>query len=118
MTIRQLLVPVANIGTSIGIYMVMFGAFLGLTGLAKLGVFLFGGFVMFTVVTLPVEIDASIRAKKALLESGKIISGEEARGVRQVLTAAAATYLAAAVTSVLQLFYWAFRAGLLGGRRE
>lgn len=117
MTIRQLLVPVANIGTSMGIYMVMFGAFLGLTGLAKLGVFLFGGFVMFTVVTLPVEIDASMRAKKAL-ESGRIISGEEARGVRQVLTAAAATYLAAAITSVLQLLYWALRAGLLGGRRE
>ena len=116
MTFRQLLVPIANIGTSIGIYMVMFGAMLGMMGLAKFGVILFAGFTLFTIVTLPVEIDASLRAKKAL-EHGTFLTREELSGVNQVLTAAAATYLAAALTAVLQLLYWAFRAGLFGKRR-
>ena len=117
MSIRQQLVPVANIGTSLGIYMVMFGAFLGMTGLAKLGVLLFGAFVLFTVITLPVEIDASIRARKLLLENN-IVTGEEARGVSSVLMAAAATYLAAALSAILQLLYWAMRAGFIGSRDD
>lgn len=114
MTIRQKMVPVANIGTNVGVWMVIIGAMIGATGLAQLGVFLFGAFVLFTLITLPVEIDASVRARKALL-SLNIIDEREARGVSQVLTAAAATYLAAAVSAVLQLLYWAMRAGLLGG---
>ncbi|MBM76165.1 MAG: peptidase [Proteobacteria bacterium] len=117
MKLRQDLVPIANIGSSLGIYMVMFGAFLGISGLAKLGVFIFAGFVLFTLVTLPVEIDASLRARKALI-AGKIVSGKEAQGVQEILTAAAATYLAAAVTAILQLLYWALRAGLIGGSRD
>ena len=117
MSIRQRLVPVANIGTSMGLYMVMFGAMLGMTGMAKLGVLLFGGFVLFTVVTLPVEIDASLRARKLLLENN-IVTGEEAKGVSSVLMAAAATYLAAALSAILQLLYWAMRAGLLGSRDD
>ena len=117
MSIRQQLVPVANIGTSLGIYMVIFGAMLGMTGLAKLGVFLFGAFVLFTVVTLPVEIDASMRARRLLIENN-IVTGEEARGVSSVLTAAAATYLAAALSAILQLLYWAMRAGLLGSQDD
>lgn len=117
MSIRQQLVPVANIGTSAGIYMVIFGAMLGMTGLAKLGVVLFGAFVLFTIVTLPVEIDASMRARRLLLEN-HIVTGEEARGVSSVLTAAAATYLAAALSAILQLLYWATRAGLLGSRDD
>jgi len=117
MGFRQVLVPVANIGTQAGIWMVIIGAMIGLTGIAKLGVFLFGGFVLFTIITLPVEIDASSRAKKLLL-SNNIVTKEEAVGVSAVLTAAAATYLAAALTSLLQLFYFAMRAGLLGGRDD
>ena len=117
MSIRQALVPVANIGTSIGVWMVMIGAMIGALGIAKLGVFIFGGFVLFTVITLPVEIDASVRARKLLL-ANNIVTGEEAKGVSAVLMAAAATYLAAALQSIMQLLYFAFRAGLLGGRRE
>jgi Zn-dependent membrane protease YugP len=117
MSVRQALVPVANIGTSIGVWMVMIGAMIGALGIAKLGVFIFGGFVLFTVITLPVEIDASVRARKLLL-ANNIVTGEEARGVSAVLMAAAATYLAAALQSIMQLLYFAFRAGLLGGRRE
>lgn len=117
MALRQKMVPVANIGTNIGVWMVILGAMLGFTGLATLGVALFAGFVAFTLVTLPVEIDASRRAKAALLSTG-LINAREAQGVSQVLTAAAATYLAAAVSAILQLLYWAMQAGLLGGRQD
>jgi hypothetical protein len=113
MTIRQKMVPVANIGTNLGVWITIIGLIVGLTGLAKIGVFLFGGFVAFTLVTLPVEFNASSRAMDTL-ESHSILSRDELGGVREVLTAAAATYLAAAVAAILQLLYWAFRAGLLG----
>lgn len=117
MALRQKMVPIANIGTNLGMILVGIGAMIGAMGLAQLGVVLFAGFVLFTVVTLPVEFDASRRAYNALTTSG-IVLPQEAAGVRNVLTAAAATYLAAAVTAILQLLYFAFRAGLLGGRRE
>ena len=116
MSLRQNLVPVARIGTSMGIWMVMIGAFVS-QFVAQLGVLIFGGFVLFTVITLPVEIDASIRARKLLIKDN-IVTGEEARGVSAVLMAAAATYLAAALQSILQLLYFAHRAGLIGGRRN
>lgn len=112
MKLRQKMVPVANIGTNLGLWITIAGIFMGITGLATVGVALFGGAVLFTLVTLPVEFDASARAKKVLVGQG-IVRGEEARGVSQVLNAAAATYVAAAVTAVLQLVYWAYRAGLM-----
>lgn len=117
MRFRQTMVPVANLGTQAGIWMVIIGAMLGISGLATLGVLLFAGFVVFTLVTLPVELDASWRARR-VLEEHKLLQGEELTGVTRILTAAAATYLAAAATAVLQLFYWAYRAGLIGGRRN
>lgn len=117
MALRQKMVPVANLGTNLGVLMVMGGLVIGAAGVAQLGVILFGGFVLFTLVTLPVEFDASRRAYQALTSAG-IVHPSEAPGVRNVLTAAAATYLAAAVTAILQLLYFAFRAGLIGGRRQ
>ena len=117
MTLRQKMVPVANIGTNLGMGMVMVGMFIQAASVAKLVVILFGGFVLFTLVTLPVEIDASVRARRALLATGAV-NGVEAQGVSAVLTAAAATYVAAAVTAVMQLLYFAARAGLLGGRND
>jgi hypothetical protein len=117
MRIRQRLVPVANIGTNLGIWIMMGGMVMGAVGIAKIGVALFGGFVLFTLVTLPVELDASWRARKTL-ERFQLLSGPELAGVTKVLTAAAATYLAAAVTAILQLLYWMMRLGLLGGRRD
>jgi Zn-dependent membrane protease YugP len=117
MKLRQKMVPVANIGTNLGVLMVMGGIALGAAGLAQLGVILFAGFVVFTLVTLPVEFDASRRAYQALTAAG-IVMPNEAAGVRTVLTAAAATYVAAALTAILQLLYFALRAGLLGGRRQ
>ena len=117
MRIRQRMVPVANVGTNLGLILVIAGVAIGISGLATVGVVLFGSFVAFTLVTLPVEFDASRRARETILDGG-ILTLEEAEGVNEVLTAAAMTYVAAAVTAVLQLLYWAMRAGLLGGRRN
>lgn len=117
MTIRQKMVPVANIGTNLGVWIMIIGLVIGLAGLAKIGVFLFAGFVAFTLVTLPVEFDASARAKRALANYN-IVDSRELDGVSQVLTAAAATYVAAAVAAILQLVYWLFRLGVLGGNRD
>lgn len=114
MRLRQRMVPIANIGTNLGIIALIIGIAIGISGIAIAGVILFSAFVLFTLVTLPVEFDASRRAKKALTQYA-IITAEESEGVRQILTAAAATYVAAAATALLQLFYWVTRLGL--GRR-
>jgi Zn-dependent membrane protease YugP len=117
MRFRQAMVPVAGFGTQAGVWMVIIGLMIGWSGLSTLGVVVFGGFVLFTIVTLPVEFDASWRARK-VLEQHSLLNQRELTGVTRMLTAAAATYLAAAATAVLQLLYWAHRAGLLGGRRD
>ncbi|HEY8428154.1 MAG TPA: zinc metallopeptidase [Sandaracinaceae bacterium] len=81
------------------------------------GIALFGVVVLFQLVTLPVEFDASRRALAAI-QGGGILRGAEVQGARDVLSAAAWTYVAAAVSSVLTLLYFLIRSGLLGGRRE
>lgn len=108
MRARQALVPVANIGTNLGALLVVVGAAIGAVGLAKLGVALFAGFVAFTLITLPVEFDASARARRVLAASGWL-TREELDGVGRVLRAAAATYVAAAASAVLQLLYFVLR---------
>ena len=82
-----------------------------------LGVLLFGCTTVFTLVTLPVEFDASSRALKAL-QKGNYVTKKELDGARKVLNAAAMTYVAAFITSLITLLYWMFRLGLLGGRRD
>ena len=82
-----------------------------------LGVGLFGLTTLFTLITLPVEFDASRRAL-ATLETGGYMTPDELFGARKVLNAAALTYVAAFVTSLLTLLFWAMRLGLLGGRRD
>ena len=72
---------------------------------------------IFTLVTLPVEFDASSRAISCL-QRGGYVTEKELDGARKVLNAAAMTYVAAFVTSLLTLLYWAFRLGLIGGRRD
>jgi len=81
------------------------------------GIVLFSAFVLFTLVTLPVEFDASNRAVVALRDTG-MITVEEMPGTAAVLKAAAMTYVAAAVSAVLQLLYFLIRAGIIGGRRD
>ena len=72
-----------------------------------IAIFVYLGFVVFTLVTLPVEFNASSRAKEAAVQFGIVAPGREAQGVSAVLNAAALTYVAAAVTSLLTLLYYA-----------
>lgn len=110
LNLRASLVPVANLGTGLGVWTIIIGLFLerissiGLA-VAWLGVLLFGAAVAFALVTLPVEFDASRRAKRHLAAAG-LVTPEESRGVDAVLDAAALTYVAAAAGAVLQLLYW------------
>ena len=86
---------------------------LNFTGLAWLGVIVFSAGAVFALATLPVEFDASARAKRLLADSGIIVGEDEQRGVNAVLNAAALTYVAALVTAVMQLLYFV---SLVGGR--
>jgi hypothetical protein len=116
---RSVLVPMVNIGSNLGWILIMVGLLLRATDLgisiAWLGVLFFAGGAVFALATLPVEFNASARAKAMLTTSGIIRTEEEARGVNAVLNAAALTYVAALITAVLQLLYYIF---LVGGRRR
>lgn len=105
--VRMSLVPVANLGSQGGPVLVMFGLIFSYLGsfsslLVNLGIALFAGAVLFQLVTLPVEFDASRRGLAALTTTGSIVPGQE-QGARSVLTAAALTYVASALISVLYL---------------
>ena len=114
LSLRTALVPATNFGSTFGYIVMIAGFFLQLTGLMFVGVCLFGVAVVFSLITLPVEWDASKRAKVAMDEAG-MLSPEENRHASKVLNAAFLTYLAAAVTSVLTLAYYLIRMGVLGG---
>lgn len=113
--VRSLLVPTANIGSSIGYLVMLFGLMLNLMQVFLVGVVLFSCVLLFQLVTLPVEFDASARAKKLAVANG-IVLAQEREGMDRVLNAAALTYVAAAISTLLTLLYFLFRAGLLGGR--
>ena len=114
--LRSALVPTAKIGSSVG-YMVMLGGFFfQANGMVAIGAVLFSAVIFFQLVTLPVEFDASNRAKKLAFEYG-IVLDQERKGIDKVLNAAALTYVAAAISSLMTLLYFLFRSGLLGGRR-
>jgi uncharacterized protein len=115
MRIRSFLVPVVNIGSNLGWILIMIGLFLQQMNIAWLGVIVFSGGALFALATLPVEFNASARAKELLSSTGIIRTEEERRGVNTVLNAAAMTYVAGLITAVLQLLYFVF---LLGGRRR
>lgn len=112
--LRSALVPTAKIGSSLGWIVIFAGIFLASAGLTQLGILLFSATVVFQLVTLPVEFDASRRAKELVVNYG-ILAPHERVGVDKVLNAAAWTYVAAAVAGILQLLYFLMRAGLLGG---
>ena len=114
--VRSALVPTASIGSSIGYMVMLFGLFLSSQNMVLVGAVLFSAVLLFQVVTLPVEFTASNRAKALVLEHG-IVTRDERRGVDAVLNAAALTYVAAAISTLLTLLYFLFRSGLLGGRR-
>lgn len=102
LVIRHRLFPLANIGSQLAPFLFIGGMLLELTNLIGIGIVLFAGAVLFQVVTLPVEYDASGRARMKLIELGMITNGEE-RGIGKVLNAAALTYVASTLMAVLQL---------------
>lgn len=100
--IRAALVPVANIGSQFGPYMAIFGIILGFSALTSAGIVLFSGAVLFYLVTLPVEFNASHRAIR-ILEDQNMLDDEELRGARSVLRAAAMTYIASTLVAFANL---------------
>lgn len=115
--LRSFSVPLASIGSNLGMIIIFAGFLLSFTQLVWVGIFLFGGTVLFQVITLPVELDASSRAKAELDRLG-MVSAEERRGVSQVLTAAAMTYVGAALSALSTLAYYVLRASSMGNRRS
>ncbi|MDH5719352.1 MAG: zinc metallopeptidase [Spirochaetia bacterium] len=118
LTLRTMLVPTASVGSNFSWIILMAGFFMGMTQLIWAGIILFSAVVVFQLVTLPVEFNASSRAKQALWESGVVATASERKGVSAVLDAAAMTYVAAAVSSILTLIYFLIRSGFLGGRDD
>jgi Zn-dependent membrane protease YugP len=115
--VRSYLAPAASFGGNISMIVFGIGLAVGAMGMAKLGVLLFSLMVAFTLITLPVEFDASNRAKALLPEMG-ITRGEDGVGVARVLNAAAMTYVAGAVSAIATLVYLVLQSGLLGGRDD
>ena len=100
--LRSLSVPIAKVGSWISWPLIILGIALGYLGLSKVGVVLFLGVVLFQLITLPVEFNASNRAL-AILDNDDMLSVNEMKGARKVLMAAAMTYVAALASSILQL---------------
>ncbi|MCJ7662264.1 MAG: zinc metallopeptidase [Anaerolineales bacterium] len=116
--LRAAIIPAVNIGSYLGWILIILGLFMNWVGVSWLGVIVFSGGALFALATLPVELNASARAKHLLVQSGLIVGQEEMRGVNKVLNAAALTYVAALVTAVLQLMYWVMLVLGMGGRRR
>ncbi len=105
--LRSAAVPSVQVGSWLGPLIFMLGLFVRSTGLAWLGVILFSLTVLFALITLPVEFDASARAKRLLVQQG-LVTQEELAGVNEVLNAAALTYVAAALQAISTLLYYVF----------
>jgi len=116
--LRSALIPAVNIGSTMGWIFIIIGLFMQWSGLAWLGVIVFSAGALFSLATLPVELNASARAKELLVQSGIIVGKEEQKGVVKVLNAAAFTYVAALLTSIMQLLYFTSLVGGMGGRRR
>lgn len=114
LVLRNTMVPVAQFGSSFAWILIFLGFAIQMLQVAAIGVLLFGAVVGFQLITLPVEFDASRRARAILLSNGMVTSMED-RTVAKVLNAAALTYIAAAITAVLQLLYFIMQ---LSGRRS
>lgn len=108
--LRTAIVPAVSIGSNIGYVLLILGIIIGMTGMAWIGVALFGLSTLFALITLPVEFDATRRAKKVLVQIGLVDSGvaggQESKGVAKVLDAAAWTYIAGFAASLLTLLYY------------
>ena len=114
--LRSMMVPAVNIGSYLGWILIFLGLFLNMLRLAEVGLVVFSLGALFALVTLPVEFDASARAKRLLQEAGIVQTETEIKGVNTVLNAAALTYVAALITAVMQMLYYALL--IFGGRRR
>ena len=103
---RGFLLPALQFSPTISYICILMGLWWNMTGMLWLGILFFGLMVLFSILTLPIELDASRRGTQLLQEAGLMQNQNDASGSRAVLTAAALTYLAAAVTSILQLLYY------------
>jgi Zn-dependent membrane protease YugP len=116
--LRAALVPAVNIGSYLGWILIFIGMIFRIANLSWLGVLVFSGGAIFALATLPVELNASARAKQLLTNSGMIVGDNERRGVNNVLNAAALTYVAGLFAAVMQLLYFVSLVGGMSGRRR
>ncbi len=116
--LRAAMVPAVNIGSNLGWILILIGLFLQLASLAWLGVLVFSAGALFALATLPVEFNASYRARRLLADAGLTTNPEEQRGVSSVLDAAAMTYVAGLATALFQLLYFVSLVSGIGGRRR
>lgn len=112
---RASLVPMVSIGSWLGWIMIIAGLLLQMANLAWLGVIVFSGGAVFALATLPVELNASSRAKQLLADTGIIAGEDERSGVNSVLNAAALTYVAGLAAAIMQLLYFV---SMVGGMRS
>jgi Zn-dependent membrane protease YugP len=116
--LRSAMVPVVNIGSTLGWIFILVGMLINWTGLAWVGIIFFAAGAAFALATIPVELNASARAKQMLANAGIVMGDKEQHGVNSVLNAAAMTYVAALATAVMQVLYYVTLIGGLGGRRR
>lgn len=116
LTLRSAIVPAAGIGSNIGYMVMAIGLFVH-PFVVGIGAMIFSVVLVFQLVTLPVEFDATARAKRLVVEAG-IVDEDERYGIDRTLNAAALTYVAAVITTLLTLLYYLMRSGLLGGRDD
>ncbi len=116
--LRAAMVPAVNIGSYLGWILIFIGMIFRQTNLSWLGVLVFSGGALFALATLPVEFNASARAKQLLTDTGMIVGEDERRGVNSVLNAASLTYVAGLFAAVMQLLYFVSLVGGIGGRRR
>ncbi|MBD3337099.1 MAG: hypothetical protein GF355_16410 [Candidatus Eisenbacteria bacterium] len=115
--IRSAMVPVTKVGSNLAFPLLFIGFIFQSLALVKVGIIFFTAVVLFQVITLPVEFDASRRAV-TIIEREGILTASENKGAKAVLRAAALTYVAAAAAAIAQLLYFLLRSGLLGGSRD
>ena len=107
MKIRSFILPTVNFGSGLGMVLIMVGLFLSIFELGQIGLILFSMTTIFSLITLPLEIDASIRGMK-LIKKYNLVEDSKLGGAKSVLTAAAMTYFASLVQSIGQVAYYAF----------
>jgi len=117
LTLRSSMVPLTQLGSNGSYILFLIGMLMNIPVLIKFGILLFAVVVVFSIITLPVEWNASARAKVLMVKNGIVTTAEQPMAA-SVLNAAFMTYVASAFTALMTLLYYLLRSGLLGGRRN